>query len=326
MIMRRRTFISALGSTMCWPLMTLAQESDKPARVGVFVGSFNPVMEAAYTAFREELGRLGFVEGSNLTLQFKALDRDPLAEIAVEWINGNYDVLVTLGSEPPLKVLTDATQTIPIVFVANNFDPIARGYIQSLAEPGGNVTGIVLQQTELAEKQVELLIEALPGRTQLAAMWDYISADQFDAANERAKSLGLQVLSFKLENPPYDFDATFRAIAETDAQMLLVLSSPFFAPQSRHIAELAIRHKLPAMFIFKAYVEAGGLLSYGADNVALYRQSAGYVAKILRGAKPSDLPVEQPVKFDFAVNIQTAEVLGIELPASILARANIVIE
>ena len=330
-MMKRREFITLLGGgAAAWPLAARAQQSGKSARIGVFVGSFNPVMAPAYRAFLDELGQLGFIEGQNLTAEFWAFDHDPspssLAAQATKWVRSNIDLIVALGARPPLDAALAASRTIPIVFVANNYDPIAHGYVKGLAKPGGNVTGVVLRQTELAEKQVELLVEAMPGKRLLAIMWDSISADQFTAAQQRAELLGLEVHSFKMEKPPYDFDAAFRAAAAIDAEMLLVLSSPFFASQREKITELAIRHRLPAMYIFKAYSQAGGLMSYGADNVAMYRQSAVYVAKILRGAKPADLPVEQPVKFEFIVNLKTAKSIGVELPTSILLRANEVIE
>jgi len=209
---------------------------------------------------------------------------------------------------------------------AVNFDPIARGYVKSLARPGGNITGVVSLQIELAAKQVELLTQAFPGRTRLAVLWDGISADQFAAAERQARSLRLDVRSLKLENPPYDFDAAFRSLAEGSPQMLLVLSSPFFTLSRSHIAELAIQQRLPTMFIFKAYVQAGGLISYGTDPQAIYRQLGFYVSKILNGAKPDDLPVEQAVKFELVINLKTAKAIGVELSTAIQLRADEVIE
>jgi putative ABC transport system substrate-binding protein len=188
------------------------------------------------------------------------------------------------------------------------------------------VTGVVLRQTELAEKQVELLTQAFPERKRLAMLWDVISTDQFVAAERRAKLLGLDVISIKLEGLPYDIAAAMRRITEGGAQMLLTLSSPFFGAQNQTIIDLTIRNHLPTMFIFRRYVELGGLMSYGADNVAMLRQAAVYAAKVLRGVKPADLPVEQPNKFEFAVNLKTAKAIGIELPTSILLRADQVIE
>ena len=327
--MRRRDFIALLGGTaISCPLPLLAQQSGKPARIGVFAGTFNPVMAPAYKAFVDELRRLGFSDGQNLIVDMRTVEPDLSNRAAqtAEWVRSNADVLVALGSRPPLEAFLKASRSIPIVFVANNYDPIALGYIKSLANPGGIATGIVLRQPEIAEKQVELLVEAFPGKTRLAILWDTFSSAQFEAAERRAKLLRLHVHSLKLENPPYDFDAAFRSVTASGPHTLLVLSSQFFAPQLQRITELAIRHRLPAMYVFKAYAEAGGLMSYGADNVAMYRQSASLVAKILRGAKPADLPVEQPVKFEFAVNLKTAKAIGIELPTSILLRANDVIE
>jgi putative ABC transport system substrate-binding protein len=170
------------------------------------------------------------------------------------------------------------------------------------------------------------LTQAFPDRKRLAVLWDDVSSDQFAVAERRARLLGLQVRSLKMTNPPYDFEAAFRSAADADPQMLLVLSSPFFAKQSSLVTELAVRYRLPSMFIFKGYAEAGGLMSYGADNVAMYRQSASFVAKILRGADPADLPVELPTKFEFFVNLRTANALKLELPTSILLRADKVIE
>lgn len=328
--MHRRAVIALLGgATISWPLSLSAQQVSKTARIGVFTSAMdNAVMGAASRAFLDEMGKLGFVEGQNLRVQLRHTERDlaALSADATELVGLKVDVLVALGAEPSLKACVSASRTIPIVFVANNYDPITLGYVNSLARPGGNATGIFLRQTELAEKQVELLTEAFPDRKRLAVLWDNISADQFVSAERRAKLLGLQVRSLKMESPPYDFETAFRTVTDVDPQMLLVLSSPFFARQSARVTELAIRYRLPSMFIFKAYTEGGGLMSYGADNVAMYRQSASYVAKILRGANPADLPIELPTKFELAVNLKTAKALGIELPTSILLRANDVIE
>jgi putative tryptophan/tyrosine transport system substrate-binding protein len=177
----------------------------------------------------------------------------------------NVDLIFCSGFEAILQAAIAASRTIPIVMLAFNYDPIARGYVKSLAQPGGNVTGVSLRQTELAEKQVELLTQAFPDKARIAMLWDAFSADQLEAAERRAKSLGLQVSSLKLESPPYDFGAAFRTLADGRPHMVLVLSSAFFARSDRRIAELAIQHRLPTMFIFRGYVEVGGLMSYGAE-------------------------------------------------------------
>ena len=185
---------------------------------------------------------------------------------------------------------------------------------------------MVFQQLELAQKQVELLTQAFPERSRLAVLFDAQSTDQFNAAERAAKSLTLQIQPLKLENPPYDFDAAFRHAQTGAAQIVLVLSSPFFIPYRTRIVQLAVDHRLPTMFINKDYVLAGGLMSYGADFTRMWRRAADYAAKILKGATPNDLPVEQASKFELVVNLKTAKALGIELPADILVRADEVIE
>lgn len=179
---------------------------------------------------------------------------------------------------------------------------------------------------ELAQKQVELLTQAFPERKKIGALYDVLSADQFEASARTAAQMNLQLRGVKLENPPYDFNEAFHALAQGSPQMLLVQSSPYFTSSQRLIASLAIEQRLPAMFIFKSYVEAGGLMSYGVDYVAMNRRIAGYVEKILEGAKPADIPVEQPSKFEFTVNLKTAKAIGVEIPLSIQLRADQVIE
>jgi putative tryptophan/tyrosine transport system substrate-binding protein len=328
--MKRRTLIASLGATFAtWPFAIRAESAGKVARLG-YIGTNRefPLGKAIYEAFLDEMRKLGFNEGQGLIVEFRSLEQSPpaLASTAAELIRSKVDLMLVDGTEAALQAAVSASRTLPIVMIATNFDPIQHGYVKSLAHPGGNVTGVFLRQTELAEKQTELLAQAVPHRVRLAVLWDAISVDQFGAAERRGKALGLRIQSQKLENPPYDFDAAFRTLAGTSPQMLLVLSSPNFAPFGVHIAELAIRYRLPAMFIFKTYAQAGGLLSYGADYVAMHRQAATYVAKILRGAQPTDLPVEQPDKFEFVINLKTAKALGLTIPPSVLARADEVIQ
>jgi putative ABC transport system substrate-binding protein len=233
---------------------------------------------------------------------------------------------VATGPEIALQTITAAKPGVPIVMIAVNFDPIARGYVASLSRPGGDITGVVFQQLDLAQKQVEILTQAFPDRNRLAVLFDAQSADQFAAAERAATSLKMQVQPLKLEKPPYDFEAAFRSASAASAQFVMVLSSPLFASQSSRIAELAIAHRLPTMFIFKPYVEAGGLMSYGVDFPRMFARAADIVAKIIKGAKPADIPIEQADKFEFAVNLKTAKAIGVELPTAILLRADDVIE
>jgi putative ABC transport system substrate-binding protein len=329
--MRRREFIGLFGgAAVTWPLAARAQQlAGRTAKIGLIQASLaDPVVARGYPAFLDELKKSGFSEGQNLTIETARLDQDAqkLFAATADLVRSNVELLVASGSDIALQAAMAASPTIPIVMWANNVDPIARGYVESLAKPGGRITGIVSLQTELAAKQVELLTQALPERTRLAILWDKISTDQFAAAERQARSLRLEVQSLKLENPPYDFDAAFRSLAEGSPQMLLVLSSSFFALSRAHIADLAIQQRLPTMFIFKSYAQAGGLISYGVDPSAIYRQLGFYVAKILNGAKPADLPVEQAVKFELVVNLKTAKAIGVELSTAILVRADEVIE
>jgi putative tryptophan/tyrosine transport system substrate-binding protein len=326
----RRQFISVLGgAAVAWPFAARAQRpAARTARIG-FLGPSrdNPVVGLGYPAFLDELKKSGFSVGQNLTIEVIREDQDVqrlFAETA-DLVRSNVELLV-VGPEISLQAAVTASRTIPIVMWANNYDPIARGYVKSLARPGGNITGTVSLQTELAGKQVELLTQAFPDRSRLAVLYDETSADQFAAADRQARSLHLDVQSLKLENPPYDFDAAFRSLAEGTPQMLLVLSSEFFTLSRSHIAELAIQQRLPTMFIFKIYVQAGGLISYGVDPQAMFRQVGFYVSKILNGSKPADLPVEQAAKFELVINLKTAKAIGVDLSTAIQLRADEVIE
>jgi len=331
-VMRRREFITLLGGTAAaWPLAARAQETGKVARIG-FLGPsiFNDpssMFIPLYQALLAQLRVLGFNEGQNLVVTYGAVDdARGLPAVAAELTRSQPELIVVSGTEAMLQSVLAANRAIPIVLIAVNFDPIARGYVNSLARPGGNITGVVFQQLELAEKQVELLTQTFPGKTRLAALYDAQTADQFSAAERSAKSLKLQIQGRKLENPPYDFDAAFRNVVADGAQMVLVQSSPLFIPHQARIGELARVHRLPTMFLYRPYVDNGGLMSYGVDFPVMYRRAADYVARVLRGTKPADLPVEQASKFELVINLKVAKAIGIEFPTGILVRADEVIE
>jgi putative ABC transport system substrate-binding protein len=326
--MRRRHFITLLGGAAAWPLAAGAQQAGKVIRIGFIGASLNSsAMAAQYQAFLTELHELGFSEGRNIVVDYRRLDdpRGPFA-VAAELMRLQVDLIVATGPEVALQAVVGASRSIPIVIMAVQYDPIARGYVSSLARPGGNITGVFYRQPELAAKQLELLTQTFPEKSRLAVLYDTNSADQFSAAEEAARSMPLELQPLKLEKPPYDFGAAFQTMAQGGAQMVLVLSSPFFVERRPEVAALAIEHRLPTMFVFKSYVEAGGLMSYGVEQLAMYRRIGLYVAKILNGTKPADLPVEQPTKFELIVNLKTAKAIGIELPTSILLRADEVIE
>jgi putative ABC transport system substrate-binding protein len=325
---KRRAFITLLGGAAAWPVAARAQQVRMGGRIGLLGPSLsNPFPSTLYRAFLAQLRELGFSEGQNLVAEYQAMDdaRGPFVA-TIELMRSQPDLAVALGPEVVLQALVGASGNVPIVFIAINYDPIARGYVTSLARPGGNITGVFFRQLELAGKQVELLAQAFPDRPRMAVFFDGLSADQFSAAERTATSLNLHIQALRLENPPYDFEAAFQNAKAGTAQVVLVLSSPFFIPHTARIGELAIEHRLPTMFIQKDYVRVGGLMSYGVDFVLMYRRAADYVAKILKGAKAGDLPVEQATKFEMAINLKTAKAIGIELPTSILLRADEVIE
>jgi putative tryptophan/tyrosine transport system substrate-binding protein len=327
--MKRREFIAVLGSAALALPTAMAQQPGKIVRIGYLgVQPDNPMIVASYSEIAGELRRLGFIEGQNLTIIYRHhnVPGVDISRLAAELVQSKVDVLVADGPEAVLQAAVAATNTIPIAMIAINFDPIARHYISSLSRPGGNVTGLAFQSTELAQKQLELLKQALPGKTRATALYDELSAAQFKAAQQAAERLGLELNGIKLENPPYDFDAAFRSLAQRPTDMLLVLSSGHFTKSAPHIATLAIGQHVPTMFTFKSYVEAGGFMSYGVDYVAMHRQIVPLLGKILSGAKPADIPVEQPTTFELVINLKTARALGLEIPVTLLGRADQVIE
>jgi putative tryptophan/tyrosine transport system substrate-binding protein len=324
----RRELITLLGgAAAAWPLAARAQ-SARIFRIG-FLGPAltSPPPISYYRAFLTELRSLGFVEGTNLAVEYRPQD-DPRGTFAAaaDLMRSRPELIVVSGGEVALQAVVGASIAVPIVLIAVNFDPIERRYVTSLARSGGNITGVVFRQLEFAPKQVELLAEAFPSKTRLAALFDAQTADQFDAAERAAKVLQMQVQPIKLEKLPYDFDGAFREAAARGAQIILVLSSTTFTQYRPQIAQSAIDHHLPAMYTFRHYVDAGGLMSYGVDFATMFRRAADYVGRILKGANPADLPVEQATKFEMVVNLKTAKTMGIELPTSILLRADEVIE
>jgi ABC-type uncharacterized transport system substrate-binding protein len=327
--MHRRTFIGLLGGTAAvWPARLSAQQGGRTFRVGLVMGVNTPVYAPARAAFVDEMKKSGFVEGQNFTLNTHSNQVDPprLLTIMTELAASKVDVIIAAGTEQTLRAAVTAAPATPIVMWANNFDPIAGGYVQSLAKPGGNVTGVFNRQPEIAEKQVELLKEAFPQRRRLAIMWDAQTADQFQAAERQARLLGLEVSPHRLETMPYDIPAAFRQIMSRGPELLQVASGPNIGTYQQLIVDQAMQHRLPAIYIFKTYVERGGLISYGVEIGSTYRRIAALVARVLRGAKPADLPIEQPTTYEMAINLKTAKAIGIEVPTSILLRADTVIE
>jgi putative ABC transport system substrate-binding protein len=225
-----------------------------------------------------------------------------------------------------LQAARKATTTVPIVIVAVDFDPIARGYVATLAKPGGNVTGVVLRQIELTSKRMQFLKEALPNVTRVAVFWDAISADQWREAEKTAVGVGLRLQGVELRNPPYHLTDAFRTATRGRAEALLLLMSPVFFPQRAQVAELGLKSHLPTICGLAQYAHAGAFMSYGANLDDMFRQAALYIDKIFKGARPADLPIEQPNKFELLINLKTAQALGLTIPPSLLQRADQVIE
>ena len=282
----------------------------------------------ALEAFRQRLRDLGWVDGQNIVVEYRWAEGrfDRLPGLAEELVGLKVDVIVA-----PTSIYAGAakraTSTIPIVF-ASHADPIGSGHVVSLARPGGNITGLTIMMSETTVKGLELLREAVPGLSRVAVLWDPATPSHrpgLDAVETTGRALGLRLQPIAVRRAT-EFDSAFLAVVRERGGGLLVLSTPLFLGEARRLAELAVKHKLPTMFGPKEHVEVGGLLSYGPDRADLYRRAATYVDRILRGAKPTDLPVEQATKFELVINLKTARALGVTIPQSVLARADQIID
>jgi putative ABC transport system substrate-binding protein len=236
------------------------------------------------------------------------------------------DVVLAYGPEAPLKSVLALSRTIPIVMVAIDYDPLALGYVTSLARPTGNVTGLYFEQIELAAKRIDLLKDAFPTTRVVTVFWDALSADQWKATRDSAAKFGIEATGVELRNYPYDYGRALAEAPPANRGFLLVMTSPYFARDRARLAQFTLSQKIGSMFVFREYVELGGLMSYGPNRTVLSRRAADYVNRIARGAKPSDLPVERPTIFETVINLKTAKTLGLEFSQAMLLRANEVIE
>ena len=309
------------------PLAGEAQQAGKMPRIGVLGGtrSANP---ARIKAFREGLGELGYVEGKSIVIEWRFLEDkgDRLPALAVELTRLKVDVLVAFGPAST-QAAKEATNTIPIVMAQVN-DPIGAGFVASLARPGGNITGLSLMASELSGKKLELLKEIVPKLSRVAVFGTSTLPGNEQSVKETelaAKTLGLQLQYLGVEDPK-DLDTAFRNAVSWRAHAIIVLQSPVFGSRRKALVELAVKNRLPAMYPHSEYMDAGGLMFYGPSISDLFRRAATYVDKILKGAKPADLPVEQPTKFELVVNLKTAKALGLTIPQSVLLRADQIIE
>jgi putative tryptophan/tyrosine transport system substrate-binding protein len=321
---RRRFLLTSLAGAIAAPLAAEAQQSVK-ARIGVLSVGANPRSASFYAAFEQRLRELGHIEGQSLIIDFRAPSSgEDLARVADALVRGRPDVLLVVGPEVSMKAARRATRTIPIVMVALNYDPISHGYVQGLVRPGGNITGLVSRAVEYAPKQLELLREALPANATVAVLWDArAAADQLRGLEAAAASLGVKLHEVEV-GPPYDFDAAFATVARTRAAGVLLLGSPVFFRERARIEDLALKHRLPSMS--PAYSDLRATLGFGPNLAEMLRRAADYVDKILKGAQPGDLPVEQPTKFELVINLTTAKALNFTIPPSLLLRADQVIE
>jgi putative ABC transport system substrate-binding protein len=326
--MRRREFITVLGgAAAAWPLRARAQQDIKLHRIGFLWENPNTFPDAL-AAFRQELRRLGYVEGNNLNIEFRWAEGSPerMRELAEELVRLQVELIVAPSSVYTAAV-KQATSTIPIIFMSHA-DPLLTGHVASLSRPGGNITGFSLMMTETNVKSLELLKEALPSITRVGVLYEPATpshAPGLKAAEEAGPKLGLLMRAVAADSRA-DFEDAFSVMSKQRVQAILVLSTPLFINGAIPLAELGLRHKLASLYGPKEHVHAGGLISYSPDRAALWRRGAGYVDIVLKGAKPADLPVQQPEKFELVVNLKTAKAIGITLPPSFLARADEVIE
>ena len=326
--MRRRAFITLLACAPFSSRFAGAQQLSHMPRIGVLLAGTPTSFSPRANALQDGLQALGYVDGKTVALEWKwGEDRDDrLPDLAAELVRLKVDLVVT-GGTPAAKALKSATRTIPIV-IAIIGDPVAAGLVESLARPGGNATGFSIVAPDLSGKRLELLKEVVPGITSVAVMSNAanpqsrIELNEMDAA---ALRLGLRLHSVEV-SPERSVDTAFQTMRQLSARALIVLTDAILYSQRSRIVHLAAEHRLPAMYFFSDFVRAGGLLSYAPSDTDLFRRAAAYVDRILKGDNPGELPIQQPTKFELSVNLKTAKALGLEIPPTLLARADEVIE
>jgi len=334
LVVDRRAFFGTLaGSLLAAPLAAEAQQAAKVRRIGYLVtGSLESAeTQALLGVFRQGLRERGHVEGHNILIEYRAADGniERLPDLAAELVRLKPDLIVALAT-PAARAARQATKTIPIV-ASSMGDPVGDGLVASLARPGGNLTGTTFLGPKLVPKHLELLKESLPRISLVSVLWhpgafaESTTRELFKEAEAAAKALRLRLHLVEARRPE-EIDPGFSRMTREHPDALVVFPSPMLFAERRRIVALAARHRLPSMFNNRQAVELGGLIGYGANIPALQRQVAGYADKILRGARPADLPVEQPTKFELVINLKTAKALGLTIPPSLLQRAEQVIE
>jgi putative ABC transport system substrate-binding protein len=323
----KKVLVSLLATLMLSSLYPVhAQQPGKVPRIGFLTSG--AARRDSSEAFRQGLGELGYVEGKNVLIEYRYTEggSQPLSELAEELVRLNVDVIVTIATEPSLAAQR-ATKTIPIV-MGGGGDPVGVGLVASLARPGGNITGVTTTSVDLSAKRLELLKELTPKISPVAVLWIPTATGnklQMKETEAAAYSLELHLQPAGVEGPN-DFESAFSAINRGKARSLIVLGSPMFASHRARIVDLVAKSRLPAIYPTSVYVDAGGLMSYGNNLNVVYRRAAVYVDKILKGAKPADLPVERPMKFELVINLKTAKQIGLTIPGSVLYRVDRVIK
>ena len=271
---------------------------------------------------------LGYIEGKNYSLDYIELHGqiDGYRRAMQELVDRKIDLILALGPEESLKSAVAATKTIPIVMVAIDYDPLALGYVSSLSRPTGNITGFSFQQIELAAKRVQLVQDAFPALRSATVFWDKQSADQWRTTQSAAAQLGLDIAGVELRDYPYDYERALEQAPPGHRAFLIVMTSSYFARDRERLVQFTLQKRVASMFVFREYVDLGALMSYGPNLTILSRRTADYVNRIARGAKPSDLPIEQPTRFELVINLKTAKLFGIEFSHAALIRADEVIE
>jgi putative ABC transport system substrate-binding protein len=326
--MRRREFIAGFGATTAWPLVARAQQKSMPV-IGYLNVGFPQLQHPFVVAFHEGLKETGFVAGENLAIEYRWAEEhyDRLPELAADLVRHKVEVIVATG-ELPLRAAASATSTIPVVFTIGS-DPVQSGLVASIARPDGNITGFTAIATQLVSKRFELVSELLPQAKKIAVLINSsasaVSEVTIGLARQAVGPKGIQLLILKADDGS-SLEAAFASIAQEHADAIVVSADAFFFLRREQITALAARYVVPAIYELQGFVDAGGLISYGPNVAALRRQVGIYTGKILKGAKPGDLPIQQPTKFDLALNLKTAKALGLTVPPSMLARADEVIE
>ena len=316
----RRAFCSML---LALPVAARAQQATKIPRIGFLGATTLPATSARIEAFRHGLRELGYIEGKNIVIEYRWAEGkiERLPDLAAELVRLKVDVIVT-SSAAPTRAAKEATSTIPIV-MANDNDPLGIGHVASLARPGGNVTGVSTYAPEISGKQLELLKEVVPKLSRVAVLGTSTNSGYAQVLREielAAKAFGVKIQNLDVLDPK-DLETRFREASKGRADAVIVLASPVVS-QRTQFAELAVKNRLPAIYPQSEYMEAGGLMYYGANTADLFRRAATYVDKILKGRTPADLPVEQPMKFEFIISLKAAKQIGLTIPPNVLVRAD----